>query len=217
MGLELGLVEPAAEDAYRQAVQQRRGGGGRGGGGGGPSWDQAPAEPQREVGCLLHFDGAGAAADREGVNALIASHDLIAAHVDYRRGEPAGYVRFGTAGAAQAALAALTSPAADLGGATPVWSKVEAEAEEAYFERVKAARGKGRARARARAAKAKAARAAAALDAVAAEAAARRAAGSARSARSSLTLRAKKTLTSEELGAWRTRGAVARYKATVLE
>ena len=138
------LVEPAAEDAYRQAVQQRRGGGGRGGGGGGPSWDQAPAEPQREVGCLLHFDGAGAAADREGVNALIASHDLIAAHVDYRRGEPAGYVRFGTAGAAQAALAALTSPAADLGGATPVWSKVEAEAEEAYFERVKAARGKGK-------------------------------------------------------------------------
>ena len=131
------LVEPAAEDAYRQAVQQRRGGGGRGGGGGGP-WDQAP---QREVGCLLHFGGAGAAADREGINAPIASHDLIAAHVDYRRGE-GGALRHRRrrAGRARRAHEPGGRPRRRDAGV----GQGRGRAEEAYFERVKAARGKGK-------------------------------------------------------------------------
>ena len=97
-----------------------------------------------ESGIVLHFEGVGAEADREAIKTLAGQHADVA-FVDYRRGEPAGFVRFRSASGASAALAALEAAAEEVGGSAPAWRLLgieeEAEYKAAVLERNRGGKG----------------------------------------------------------------------------
>ena len=142
--------------------KQKRKSGGGGGGGGGPSVavgakrgrDAAAADdgrPAPERGCVLKFEGVGAAATREAIAALAAKHGDVA-FTEFWPGKTDGFVRYKAAASATAALAAITTE--DVGGAVPTWRLLAPEEEEAYRagnkQRRRGGGGGGRGRGRGR-------------------------------------------------------------------
>jgi len=93
----------------------------------------APERPTPEPGLVLRFDGVGGEADREAVAAVCAPHGDVG-FVSFSRGETSGSVRFKTLAHAQAALAALSGAAVEVGGAAPTWRTLTAEEETHYYE-----------------------------------------------------------------------------------
>lgn len=86
---------------------------------------------------VLRFEGAGESADREGCEALcktFQTEECKLAFVDFARGETNGHLRFTSTAGAEAALTALSSGGAELGGAAPTWRVLDEAEAEAYFD-----------------------------------------------------------------------------------
>lgn len=119
-----GEKRPRTEETAEEAAEREK-------------QEAAAAEADRLL--VLKFEGAGAEADREAVEALLAPLGLKPAYINYSRGESTGHVRFSEAGECKVALDALaaggSAHGAKLGGedAAPTWRMLTAEESAEYW------------------------------------------------------------------------------------
>ena len=115
--------KPLGETAEEQAEREKK--------------EAEQAEADRLL--ILRFEGAGADADREGVEACVSPHAKFS-YIEFSRGETNGHVRFESAELCKAALDALgvggSAAGAVLGsdGAVPTWRLLTSDESKEYWQ-----------------------------------------------------------------------------------